>query len=72
MEERVVICPCCDRPAKPRAEPITPAECVKALARMKRKGWTAARLLAERRADLDFIAPGLTDYLQAVALEGPE
>lgn len=61
---RVFICPCCDRPALPRPTPITESECLLSYAAMVHKGWTRERLLAEKSEDLDYISPGLTDWLR--------
>ena len=61
---RVYICPCCERPARRRVTAITDAEKLKSYGKMLTKGWTRDRLLAERAEDLDYIAPGLTDWLR--------
>jgi hypothetical protein len=70
MSLRVYICPCCDRPAQRRAEPLTEKDCLLSYAKMLAKGWTSDRLLAERSEDLDYIAPGLTDWLRQYGLPG--
>ena len=62
---RLYICPCCERPSVPRPTPISAAECEKAFGWLYAKGWTRARLLAERRDDIDYLAPGLSDWLRA-------
>jgi hypothetical protein len=49
----------------PRPTPISAAECEKAFGWLYAKGWTRARLLAERLDDIDYLAPGLSDWLRA-------
>ena len=61
---QIYLCPCCERPAVARKEPITEDECERSLAIMSLKGWTAESLLAKRRDDLDFMAPGFTLWLK--------
>jgi hypothetical protein len=67
---RLVLCPCCERPASPRKTPITMSDAERTLERMQAKGWTVRRLLDEKTEDLDYIAPGLTDWLRARARAG--
>lgn len=58
-------CPCCELPVlQPRATPISESECHIGFAIMRRRGWTTERLLTERGADLDYMAPGMTDWLR--------
>lgn len=64
MEERRYICPCCGVLTGPRATPLTAVEAERGFAIMVRKGWTSERLLAEQAEALDYIAPGMTNYLR--------
>jgi hypothetical protein len=57
-------CPCCELPAKQRSTPITDAQAALGFQKMAERGWTAERLLAERLDDIDFIAPGMADWLR--------
>jgi hypothetical protein len=61
---RRVQCPCCGLMSMPRLTPITVAEAEEGLRRCVARGWTADRLLAERAADLDYLTPGMTDWLR--------
>jgi hypothetical protein len=64
-------CPCCDKPAIRRIEPITDAEAERGWSIMARRGWTVTQLLNERSSDLDYIAPGLTDWLRRRQVRQP-
>lgn len=57
-------CPCCDKMTQPRSEPMTESQCHLAYGLMLMKGWTAESLLAERLADIDGLAPGMSDWLR--------
>lgn len=58
------MCPCCEQPAQRRTTPITEDEAMRGFVLMAQRGWTAERLLAERADDIEFIAPGMNDWLR--------
>jgi hypothetical protein len=64
---RLFTCPCCERLTEPRTSPLTEAEGMRAYAMMLHRGWTAQRLLDERREDLDGISPDLTAFIRRMA-----
>ena len=58
-------CPCCGQVVcTPRRDPLTEEEAVRGLRAMLRRGHTRESLLREQREVLDFVAPGMTAWLQ--------
>ena len=58
-----VICPCCGKPGQQRLLELSEFECERAYAVMLAKHVTREQLLGKHRAAIDYIAPGLSDWL---------
>jgi len=65
-------CPCCGQPAKRRFTPVTESEAAAGYLHCLRRGLTREELLSERwRETLDFTAPGLRDFIEALPVIRP-
>lgn len=59
-----MICPCCERQARPRSTPLSETGMRLTLELMAERGWTVEALLQFRRPELDFLAPGMVAWLE--------
>lgn len=58
-----LFCPCCERPASPRTDPISERDALRAYIAMRARGVTREAMLGEHRETMDQIAPGFTKFV---------
>jgi hypothetical protein len=57
-------CLCCDQIVHEPGQPVTPERAEKAFAFLTALGYSRESLLTEHRANIDFTAPGLIEWIE--------
>jgi hypothetical protein len=57
-------CLCCDQIVSKPGQRVTPEKAVRAFAFLNALGYSRESLLGEHRANIDFTAPGLAEWLE--------
>jgi len=57
-------CLCCDLPVLKQGAPVTEERAARGYAFLRRIGFTREALLGEHRANLDYTAPGLVEWIE--------